>query len=179
MNKKHITLLIVCSAALFVCAVAVSASSLAGYTPLYAVRMEQQSSEMSFLPTQMTGFAYDAENGFTVDYQASQYCGAELLSTAPGETFCSTCFPECDTFEWTCSGSYTCCITCFFQSCWGTCYTCPGQGHTCDETSCQETCSTCDDPTCPNTCWETCDDPTCFDTCEHTCRYTCEKPCVP
>lgn len=174
-------LIAIVSTALVVCAVAFVAASpqLKSNTPLYTYRMEQQSSEMNFLPTEMNGFTYNTEKGYTVNYHADNYCGAELLSTAPGQTFCATCFPECSTSEWTCSGSYTCCITCFYQSCWGTCYTCPGQGHTCDDTSCQATCSTCDQPTCPDTCWDTCDDPTCYDTCERTCWYTCTKPCQP
>lgn len=188
MNKKQIIVVAVVSAAFAVCAVAVTAGSVTAYSPLYVVRMQQQSSEMNFSPTKMSEFTYNTEHGFTVNCYAADHCSADLLFTAPGETFCATCFPECSTSKYTCQGKITCCITCFFQSCLGTCYTCPGQGYTCDETSCQDTCEgTCDEPTCPstcwetcpNTCWETCDDLTCFNTCERTCRYTCTKPCQP
>jgi hypothetical protein len=173
---------------------------------LYTVRMEQASSQMSFLPTEMNTFSYTTEKGYVLDYNAS-YCsyGAVPLETEPFST-CEgyfTCEPSC--YGWTCSG-WTCYGSCQGWTCWGytcfdscgpftcyapetclptcdytcpaTCYTCVGQW-TCDATSCQSTCSTCDQPTCPDTCEYTCDDPTCFDTCEHTCRYTCTRPCVP
>ncbi len=179
MNKKLAIVIVIVSAVFVVCAITVAASS-GTYSPLYMIRMQQASDKMHFSPATMSGFTYNTEPGCTVGYYAAARCGAELLNTAPGETFCDTCPPECYTFEGTCMGSYTCCITCFFETCWITCETCEGQGYTCDDTSCQDTCvGTCDEPTCSYTCPETCDDPTCFETCERTCRYTCEKPCIP
>lgn len=206
MDRKQIALAAVVSVALAGCAVAaVAATSSPANTPLYTVRMEQASSEMSFLPTEMNTFTYDTEKGCVLDYNVSNFCyGAVPLDTDGSDT-CQgyfTCYPSCfgytcygwtcwgSCFGWTCSG-WTCFDTCDHftcsapdtcpytcdYTCPATCYTCGGW--TCDATSCQETCSTCNQPTCPNTCWETCDDPTCLNTCEQTCRYTCEKPCQP
>jgi hypothetical protein len=199
----------VISAAVAICAVAaVAASSSSVNTPLYMVRMEQASSEMNFLPTDVNAFAYNTEKGCTFEYGIAEYCyGAVPLDTGSQDTCYGylTCTPSCFN-GWTCDGwtcwvscdGFTCSgITCWYScdvftcqwpytcpntcpaTCGSTCSTCQGQGWTCDATGCQNTCSTCDQPTCPNTCWETCDDPTCFDTCERTCRYTCNKPCIP
>ena len=190
MNKRHMIIIGALSGVFAVLAVtAVAAGSSPSDTPLYTVRMEQASSGMNFLPTDVNGFIYSTEKGYTVNYCTADTCGggAQILNTMPGVTFCDTCFPECMTTEWTCHGNYTCYYTCqgptcpltCAPTCPVTCYTCQGQGWTCDATGCQDTCSTCDQPTCPDTCWETCDDPTCPYTCERTCRYTCEKPCVP
>ena len=186
MNKKYILIGSLC-AVLAVCAVAaVSADPSPASTPLYTLRMEQHSSELNFLPTEVNDFTYTTGDGFTLNCDVSTTCCTDVqpLSTAPGGTFCFTCPPECDTSEWTCHGNYTCYYTCEGHgytcdqtSCQETCSTC--EGWTCDATGCQSTCSTCDQPTCPDTCWDTCDDPTCPYTCEHTCRYTCDKPCQP
>ncbi len=189
-NKRHMIVITALSGVFAVLAVtAAAAESSPSATPLYTVRMEQASSEMNFLPTDVNGFIYNTEKGCTVNYCAADTCGGgvQVLDTMPGVTFCDTCPPGCITIEWTCHGNYTCYYTCMGETCPitcaptcpATCYTCQGQGWTCDATGCQDTCSTCDQPTCPNTCWDTCDDPTCPYTCERTCRYTCTKPCIP
>lgn len=130
----------------------VTAISQASHTPLYMIRMEQASSKMSFLPTEMNRFTYAAEKGYTLNYGITGYCGVSPLSTG------DTCDPECELTE---EGYYTCSNTCP-NTCVSTCIsTCP---------------STCDDPTCHTcvgqyTCPETCN--TCFQTCPYTC-CTCK-----
>jgi hypothetical protein len=121
-------------------------------TPLYTVRMEQVSSKMNFLPTEMNSFTYTAENGYKLNLEVGGYWIADQinLDTTPQNTCRITCVPICppDTLG----------------------------GHTCEDTSCQPTCLT-QDPTCPYTCITcnpTCDDPwTCPDTCPFTCNPTC------
>jgi modification target Cys-rich repeat protein len=150
MDKKWTIVLI--SAALVSLAIAcVTATSSACRTPLYTVRMEQQSSKLNFLPTEVSQFAYTAQKGYNVDYHVAACCYAAPLSTSPA----STCNPSC------------------FDTCEDTCE------DTCFET-CEYTCSTCTDPTCPatcpatcSTCNPTCDEPTCASTCPSTCAYTC------
>ena len=128
-------------------AVAVTASSSIS-TPLYTMRMEQVSSKMGFLPTQMNGFVYSAENGSIVNYNVLTSCFAAPLAPTNGGG--ETCWPQCDTSQPTCS---TCDETCS-NTCPATCpYTCP---NTCIST-CQATCVTC--------IWPTCDYFTCLITC--------------
>ena len=172
--KKKLSVVVVSGAFLIGVVTFATAGSLMANTPLYTVRMEQASSEMSFLPTEMNGFTYTTEKGSTVNSCANaQYCGGvELLDTL-GHTYCGTCWPQCSTSEATCEGSYTCYYTCIGDTCpIITCMTCEGQGNTCDATSCQETCSTCTQPTC-----STCNGWTCDPTgCQNTC-YTCDRTC--
>ena len=130
---------------------AATASSLPN-TPLYTVRMEQASSKMNFLQTNMNGFTYTAENGCIVNYNAAGYCGAPLEITV-GKT--------CDG---TCVGEETCPYTCY-STCPSTC-----DGYTCDDTSCQATCNTC-----THTCGTCAPEDTCINTCfgGYTCFVTC------
>jgi hypothetical protein len=167
MNRKKIVIAVagVCVSLVLFSTV----GSLVASTPLYIFRMEQASSEMSFLPTIAKGFIYTAENGYTLNHAAGGYCCAVPLgvkserSTECDDTCTNTCPPPT-------------CVTCP-NTCGGTC------PQTCDDPTCPSTC----EQTCPNTCEETCgdtceytcDDPTCPSTCEQTCRYTCDKPCQP
>lgn len=131
----------------------VTANSWTGMTPLYTIRMEQQSSEKHFLPTERNDFTYTAENGCTILYTAG-YCGSlPAAETLIGPTCWDSCDGTCDLTCWE-----TCPNTC--NTCWNTCQsTCPN--------TCQSTCQS----TCPNTCEQTCD------TCGSTCGYTCEGTC--
>lgn len=98
----------------------------ASNTPLYTVRMEQASSQMNFLPTERNTFTYSAEKGVELNYDVTEYCSIEPLSTHEwtcvdstcGGTLCSTCVNTC--------GST--CKTCPYQTCGSTCYypTCQG-----------------------------------------------------
>jgi hypothetical protein len=140
MDRKKMMLAAVIGTVLVFCAIAaVTANSLAMNTPLYTYRMEQVSSEMNFLPTEMNGFSYIADKGYTLDYKVTGYCGGvEPLS---GVFTCAlTCQSTCP---------YTCPWTCLGNTC-GTCLnTCP---YTCKSTCGQYTCDdTCNDFTCPTT----------------------------
>jgi len=133
MDRKQ-KMIAVVSVAITVLAVsAVTAGIGISNTPLYTVRMEQASSEMNFLPTEMNGFTYTAENRCTLNYDILGGCsGVEPLSTG------DTCEPACEPTE----GGYTCSNTC-----WRTCdgSTCEG---TCNEPTCGYTCYTCPAKTC-------------------------------
>lgn len=112
MNNKRKISLVVIGMALVLCTVtAVTASTWTVHTPLYVVRMEQASSKMNFLPTEVNTFAYIAEKGCSLDYCAAGGCGAVPLVTTPVETG-ETCQYTCDdptcplvclsTFRYTC-----------------------------------------------------------------------------
>lgn len=131
------------------------------HTPLYTVRMEQESNKMNFLPTEVNQFTYTAENGCTVLYEVS-LCGVHPLEEP---TVPETCPNTCD--DETCYGP-----TCPETSC-NTCSTCSSTCNTCT----QPTCETCEE-TCPYTC-STCSS-TCWNTCSgYTCKDTCEIDCWP
>lgn len=134
MDKKKMSLAVVSAIAVSCVIVVATASSLMADTPLYTLRMEQASSKMSFLATEMNGFTYTAENEYTLNQEVSGCCGSITLDTGVW-----TCEPN--THEMSCK---TCdsCITC------DTCFHCVTQD-TCD------TCDTCD-YTCVNTCPATC-----------------------
>lgn len=159
MDRKKVSLAVLSIAIGSLAVAYVAASSQILNTPLYTFRMEQQSSEMNFLPTEMNTFTYTAERGCNLTYGVVGWCGVNPLSTSPASTCNPSCFDTCeDTCEWTC-----------FDTC----------GRTCP--------STCDDPTCVlftcgithwETCPSTCDDPTCVFTCESTHWETC-NPCLP
>ena len=148
---KSKMLLVVSSVAIvLLAAVAVTASSSIS-TPLYTVRMEQVSSKMNFLPTQMNGFTYTAEKGSILNYNVSNRCFAAPLAPTNGGG--ETCWPQCDTSQPTCSTcdetcSSTCPYTCSGETCSDTC----GQKVTCDWYTCYV-------PTCD---WYTCYVPTCY-----------------
>jgi hypothetical protein len=152
MDKKHF--LAAVSVTLVLAATLVTAGSQATITPLYTVRMEQQSNKMNFLPTAVTDFTYNAESGV-------------ILGTVKGCVGVS--WDEGDSLyfltENTCIK--TCAATC--STCSSTCeYTC---GYTCG-CSCGFTCDTCV-ATCGTTCNPTCDAITC-DSCIQTC-ITCSS----
>ncbi len=127
----------------------VAASPLTLHSPLYTLRMEQQSSKMSFLPLEINGFIYNTENGYILDYGVQGCCGG----VTPNLITLKTCDGTCT--EPTCPD--TCRLTCDDPTCDDTCpVTCP---LTCD--TCDQTCASCD--TCI-TCESSCMGITC-DTC--------------
>jgi hypothetical protein len=98
--------------------------------PLYTVRMEQQSSKMSFLPTAVNQFTYTAENKYTVNCDVTAWCGATPFNPLTIGFTCETCRdPTC----------VTCPATCL-PTCPSTCSsTCPDTCDTCEST-CNVTC---------------------------------------
>ncbi|KYK30038.1 MAG: hypothetical protein HXS48_26870 [Theionarchaea archaeon] len=126
MNKKLYILVI--GAAMVALAVACVSASSSSNTPLYILRMEQQSSKMNFLPTAVNSFSYTTENGCILDSCVTGYCGAILMGT---DATCHTCIDTCADTCWnTCP--YTVC-TCY-SSCYGSCV--PTCSYTC--ASCSE-----------------------------------------
>jgi hypothetical protein len=100
-------------------------------TPLYTYRMEQYSSKMHFLSSEVTAFTYTAEKGYnvhvadsggplqepTVPLTCPATCSDTCLNTCPDT--CDTCSITCqctcpDTCESTCTGT---CITCYPPFC--------------------------------------------------------------
>ena len=61
-------------AGVVLCAAAVSALPSLSSTPLYTFRMEQVSSEMSFLPTERNNFTYTTEKGYNMQYAVETLC---------------------------------------------------------------------------------------------------------
>ena len=161
-NKKQKISLVATGIVLTILAVTCVSASSRISSPLYMLRMEQASSEMNYLPTDMNIFTYTSQEGYNLNHTANCCTGAKLLIT--GVTCYDSCGGTCD---------YTCWDTCQ-STCPNTCVsTCPD---TCVST-CPNTCQS----TCPNTCVSTCDTcvSTCWETCGQTCRYTCSKPCIP
>lgn len=163
MDGKQRMTFIVMSVVLAALAVTVTASALPS-TPLYTYRMEQASHKMHFLPTEMNGFTYTAEKGYTLDNPGVRNNGGggrlgdSWLPSCPNMT-CATCDPV-----------YTCLPTSCQQTC-DTCFsTCLGY-QTCDT-------STCWPFTCYYTFCDTCDAPTCEGSCLQACE-TLEGPCIP
>ncbi|MGD2249683.1 MAG: hypothetical protein PVF58_14845 [Candidatus Methanofastidiosia archaeon] len=109
----------------------VYASDMLSSTPLYMVRMEQQSNDMNFLPTEINEFTYSAETGYTITYNAG-FCGASPLGPAP------TC--EQNPCQWTVDTCpYTCLSTCpatCFETCPNTCWGATCEGSTCGNPPC-------------------------------------------
>ena len=127
--------LVVISGVLGVLAVTCAMASPWTNTPLYAVRMEQASNKMNFLPTTMNGFIYTAKQGYNLDYEIAGCCSVEPLSDKPTspQHICKWTDPYS-----TCSG-YTC-----WLSCGGTCETCAVTcPSTCNPTCTGSTCITC------------------------------------
>lgn len=142
MDRK-ISLAVTSVAAVLLVATTVTASPSRTNTPLFTFRMEQSSSKMSFLPTELNTFAYTTENGYRLNYDILECCGADPLIM----TFQYTCefYNTCDTCMSTCL--FTCNPTCTSP------HTCK-YGGTCS--TCTSTCSTCN-PTCTDlwTCYQT------------------------
>lgn len=128
MNKNR-TLVVVSIVTASLAAMIVTATPQLFNTPLYTFRMEQQSSEMHFLPTEMNTFTYATEKGFTVEQKISPW-SSEVHKFQDSAIVCptvNTCF--------TCSTCDSCLI----------CHTisnCPTEGSsTCEQTECiLETC---------------------------------------
>ena len=134
---------------------------------LFTYRMEQTSKEMKFLPTEMKGFTYSAEKGYTLSYEAT---GKNAGPLAPYTS------NTCDEDMCTPTNSGTCYDTCP-RTCVDTCLS------TCPSTCNQETCNTCYRTcrnTCGHTCLNTCDRPTCIESCERVCWTwdTCYISCA-
>lgn len=150
MDKRTVVIMVV--GAIAVSAVtAINANTQTVNTPLHALRMEQSSSRMDFLPTAVRGFVYATEKAYTLNYDVTGFCSnARLLATTPYESCdeitCETCqktcydYPSCrvtcngcaGTYGVTCEGGYTCWVTCEGETCG---YTCPS--------TCISTCSNC------------------------------------
>lgn len=157
MNRKQKMSLSVASIALAsLVMTAVTVSSRTVNTPLYTYRIEQASSEMNFLPTEMNNFAYTIEKGFTLEYDSFE----EQSDVESSPNICITIPPLC-TIDITCS---TVCQSTCANTCPSTCT------NTCDNPTCGNTCETCGN-TCPDTCGNTCPD-TCWLSCNGTC-ITC------
>ncbi len=141
MNRKKVSIAAVSMAVAFLAATCVTANSQTSNTPLYTFRMEQASSEMSFLPTAVNEFTYNTRDGFTLNYEFatdSDVARAPLMlgPTWWGETcedpFCwylltsyQTCPDTCRTC-YTCLHTcpYTCKFTCLGHTWWRMCETC-------------------------------------------------------
>ena len=130
MDRKHVIVIAAVGVVFAVLAVnAVGARPSTSDTPLYTLRMEEASSEMNFLPTEMNTFTYTAEKGFTVGQKISTW-SSEVHKFRDSAIVCptvNTCF--------TCSTCDSCLI----------CHTisnCPTEGSsTCEQTECiLETC---------------------------------------
>ena len=136
-----------------------TASSLPS-TPLYIYRMEQHSSKMHFLSSEVTEFTYTTEKGYNLHVTTSG--GLPLEEPTVPFTCPDTCYDTClNTCPYTCN---TCSSTC---QC-----TCP--------VTCESSCSV----TCEPTCINTCEGSTCSGTCyQNTCKNTCitcdPPPCWP
>ncbi len=139
MNRRNTILAVITLVGISLVIAGVTASS-SFNTPLYTYRMEQQSSSMNFLPREVNGFIYTAENGYTVNYGIHGCCSIIPLEEPTVPATCPyTCQETCSTCYYTCEGT----------TCEGTCYsTCPNTCCTCEPT--------CEEPSCWNTCAPTC-----------------------
>ena len=128
---KRKMLVVTCIAVVFLAASVTAHASYQSDTPLYTIRMEQASSKMHFLPTEMTAFTYTAYKGCTIKYDIT----VENTNTTPdGTWFYNTCIHNtctwptckwltCDFFTCnykTCGGD-TCYLTCGKNTCWPFC----------------------------------------------------------
>jgi hypothetical protein len=163
-RRQRILMAMISASIAFLAITAVTATLRASSTPLYTYRMEQQSSEMNFLPTEKNTFTYEAEGGYVLNCGiGGMNCGCSGGVSPLNPYTCATCD------EYYCEHPSEC-----YGTCYNTCSTC--SGNTCDETSCQNTCSTCLQYTCYYyTCWYlTCLWDTCID---YTCDWgTCVWP---
>jgi hypothetical protein len=101
-RNKMISISVVSIAIVALAVTAVSADFSKQSTPLYTYRMEQLSNKMSFLPTEINDFAYNAKGEYTLDYEVSGANGAVPAGPVSwGRITCGTCDPTC----W--SGCYT------------------------------------------------------------------------
>lgn len=115
-DRKKMFIAVVSVAVAFCAVACVAAASWTSSTPLYTFRMEQASSEMNFLPTEINNFTYTTEAGSTLNYEITRYCYVNPLEEPTVPVTC----PE--TCEETCSTCYsTCEPTCEEPSCWNTC----------------------------------------------------------
>jgi hypothetical protein len=87
MNRKLLMFIIGIAFVSITVTAAVTAYSPLSHTPLYTVRMEQQSSGMHFLPTEMNSPTYTSEPGFDLDFEATAING-EDSELASGHASC-------------------------------------------------------------------------------------------
>lgn len=106
MDRKMMSLSVICIVIVSLMAVCVTASARISNAPLYTYRMEQASSEMNFLPTKMNSFTYITENRYTLDYGVPEGCNDDIK--LPKRTRDFECPPTVES---------TCPSTCLW-SCW-------------------------------------------------------------
>lgn len=125
MKRKKVVLISVIGIAVVSVAAGVTATSQGLNTPLYTVRMEQASTKMNFLPTEMNEFVYTAEKGYTVDYdlQIYEYTGLFIGGVTCQHTCPYTCEQTCPAIcpdtVYTCKGHL--CPQTYWNTCWQTC----------------------------------------------------------
>lgn len=101
-TQKRISILVASAVLVFLTVACVASSSWVSITPLYTYRMEQVSSRMNFLPTEVNTFAYTAENKYTLDHYVSGNYGdvkpleCSYYLTTCADTCIHTCNPTCD-----------------------------------------------------------------------------------
>ena len=122
MDKRKMLLAAISIAALLLAVSVVTANpGTKSNTPLFIYRMEQHSSDKNFLPTETNTFAYAAEKGFNLNYEATRHIedAEPLADCSYYSTTChNTCPNTCDsTCPWTCGNTH-------WYSCRGTCDTC-------------------------------------------------------
>ncbi len=71
MKRKQGSLIVVGGALILLTATSLTGSLLLPSSPLYAVRMDQASSKMDFLPTEQNTFTYVAEDGYSLTFGTS------------------------------------------------------------------------------------------------------------
>lgn len=126
MNKGRKFIAVIGMAIISLFAAAANATSPASHTPLYTFRMEQKSSQMNFLTTEMNSFTYGAEKDYNLNYDILGCCNVIPLATVPITQCESTCPITCEeTCEESCGGPETC-STCDPRetSCWLSQYGC-------------------------------------------------------
>lgn len=87
MNRKIMMFITGLAIASITVTAAVTAYSPVSHTPLYTARMEQQSSGMHFLPTEMNDLTYTSEPGFELNFEATAING-EDSDLASGHASC-------------------------------------------------------------------------------------------
>ncbi|KYK32712.1 MAG: hypothetical protein HXS48_05000 [Theionarchaea archaeon] len=130
-KKQRILVALIGASIAFLAITAVTANSRASNTPLYTYRMEQQSSEMNFLPTERNTFTYETEGRCVLN---SCGCGDGAKPLNPytcgtcDEYYCdnpSLCYGTCHSTCSTCSGNTCFFLTCQYPTCfWPTCNYC-------------------------------------------------------
>lgn len=158
MDRKKMSVVLTGGIVAFLAMTCITALPRMTSTPLYTVRMEQASSEMNFLPTEMNTYVYTAAKGYNLNCCITGRCSCSGGDVNPLLPYtCGTCD------EYYCEEPTHC----------GTCVTCYS---TC-QSSCGGTCSTCSGSTCEDTCYPTECDWTQWIDCNYTLVFpTCYWP---